>query len=90
MTPWRLTRTDSAEEWEYEERVGAPAGRLLDLAAARQPGLGLRLVTALDGERGESFVAREQELRLAHGLRDAQRTLTTRRAAASNAGRDRM
>src|SRR6266404_8153118 len=70
----------STEEREDEERVAAPAGRLLDFAAARQPRLGFRFVAPLDGERGQAFVTREQELRLADGLGDLQRAPVVVRA----------
>src|SRR5262245_21261565 len=55
----------SAEEGQHEERVAAPPRGGLYLAAAREPALGLVLVTALDGERGQPVVARKQELGLA-------------------------
>src|SRR5581483_12349299 len=62
----------SAQERQDEERVAAPAGRRLHLAAARHPPLGLLVVPALDGQRGEALVAREEELRLADLLGDGE------------------
>src|SRR5204862_3141321 len=70
-----ITVADLAEERKHEERVGAPAGRLLHLTAPCQPRLRFRLVAALDRERGETFVAGKQELRLADGFGDRERAL---------------
>src|SRR5262245_59474439 len=63
----------SREERQDEKRLAAPPGRFLHRAALRQPRLRCGLVIALDGERGEALVARNEQLRLAHRLRDGQR-----------------
>src|SRR5438034_7675895 len=60
---------------QHEKRIAAPAGRFLYVTAPRQPSLGFRFVAALDRERGQPFVAREQELRLADRLRHVERPL---------------
>src|SRR2546425_11757135 len=77
VSPWSET---SAEKRQHEERVGAPAGGLLDLPAARQPRFRFWFVASLDGERGQALVAREQQLRLADGFRDLERAPVVGRA----------
>src|SRR5437899_1472640 len=62
----------SRQERQDQERVAGPAGSLLYVAALRQPRLGLGLVVALDGEGGETFIARHEELRLEGGLQTAR------------------
>src|SRR6266542_6804474 len=62
----------SRQERQDQERVAGPAGSLLYVAALRQPRLGLGLVVALDGEGGETFIARHEELRLADRLGDLE------------------
>src|SRR5262245_42900378 len=65
--------TPSAEEGQDQERVAGPARGFLHLATLGQPPLGLSLVPGVDGQRGEAVVAREQQLRLAHGAGDVKR-----------------
>src|SRR5262245_41111326 len=62
-----------AEKGQDEERVARPARRSLDLAALREPPLGLGLVARFDGERGQPVIAGEQQLGLADRARHLER-----------------
>src|SRR5262249_43383658 len=75
-----ISTSPLAKEGQHEKGVAAPSRRGLDLATAREPALGFFLSALLDGERGQSVVAREQELRLADLLGDLERLPVARGA----------